>query len=430
MEKVEKKLWLGKYTWIILLCWLVYTCSYIGKVNYSANINQVMAHYGVSHADAGMVSTFFFFAYGIGQVINGLFCKKYNIKYMVAGALVISGTLNLIVAISDYFAIVKYLWLCNGLALSVLWPTLIRFLSETVSRKEMPTASVTMGTTVAAGTLIIYGLSALYARIDFKLSFYTAAVVLPAVAIVWLISCDRIRAQAIAMTAEEEGETPVVSESQPQSKEEKKASQKLSGDLLVTVLLLAVFAVGVNLISDGLTTWVPSILKENYGLDDSLSIILTLALPLLTIFSNLFAVVLNKKIPDFVSACTFLFACSGGLIALIIGTFSLDLVVVTIISFALVRALVGGANSTITSIFPLFMKGKVNSGLIAGVLNGCCYVGSTISSYGLGLIVDNFGWNAVFWLLFAVCAFVCTAWCVYILCKTVKSKKSKKETDA
>ena len=24
--------------------------------------------------------TFFFFAYGVGQVINGLLCKKYNIK--------------------------------------------------------------------------------------------------------------------------------------------------------------------------------------------------------------------------------------------------------------------------------------------------------------------------------------------------------------
>ena len=38
---------------------------------------------------------------------------------------------------------------------------------------------------------------------------------------------------------------------------------------------------------------------------------------------------------------------------------------------------------------PLYYKDKANAELLAGVLNGCCYVGSTLSSYGLGLIADN-----------------------------------------
>lgn len=67
----------------MLLCWLVYACSYIGKVNYAANINEVMSFYGVEHASAGLVSTFFFFAYGVGQVINGILCKKYNLKWII-----------------------------------------------------------------------------------------------------------------------------------------------------------------------------------------------------------------------------------------------------------------------------------------------------------------------------------------------------------
>ena len=68
---------------LILLCWLVYTCSYMGKVNYSANINPIMDFYKIDHSTAGLVSTFFFFSYGVGQVVNGLFCKKYNLKWIV-----------------------------------------------------------------------------------------------------------------------------------------------------------------------------------------------------------------------------------------------------------------------------------------------------------------------------------------------------------
>ena len=63
------------------------------------------------------------------------------------------------------------------------------------------------------------------------------------------------------------------------------------------------------------------------------------------------------------------------------------------------------------------MKGKLNSGFIAGILNGCCYLGSTISSYGLGVIADSFGWLAVFWVLLAVCAVVCLCAAVYLFVK-------------
>ena len=63
-------------TVLLLLCWLVYTCSYIGKLGYSANIVNIEEDFNVTHAMAGMASTFFFFAYGAGQIINGIFCKK------------------------------------------------------------------------------------------------------------------------------------------------------------------------------------------------------------------------------------------------------------------------------------------------------------------------------------------------------------------
>ena len=70
------------------------------------------------------------------------------------------------------------------------------------------------------------------------------------------------------------------------------------------------------------------------------------------------------------------------------------------------------------------MKGKINSGLIAGILNGFCYLGSTISSYGLGTIADNFGWTIVFWVLFGVCTLVCVIAVIYLFLrkKTYENK--------
>ncbi len=395
--------------WLIWLCWLVYTCSYIGKVNYSANINQVIEFYGVGYSTAGLVGTFFFFAYGVGQVVHGLLCKKYNIKWIVFISLITSGTANLLVGLVQNFAWIKFLWLINGFSMSVLWPCLIRLLSETLSKKEMTRASLVMGTTVAVGTLIVYSLSALFVKINFRLSFYVATAVFAVVALIWLLFSSRLVAKA-----KREGEQE---ETQLEVKATEKGQAFSKSLILLTIVMFCFYGVATNLIKDGLTTWVPSILKEQYKMDSSLSIILTLALPIVAIFGNALAISIHKKISDFVLQGVLTFLCAGLIIGGVIGGVVLHQAWLTVVGFAIVCLLASSSNSLITSIFPLFMKGKVNSGRTAGVLNGCCYIGSTISSYGLGWIADNFGWLSVFWVLLAVCVVVCLGGGVYVLIK-------------
>ena len=405
---------------LIWLCWLAYTCSYIGKVNYAANINQVMNYYSVDHADAGLVSTFLFFSYGVGQFLNGFLCKKYNLKWMIFGSLMVSGSINLAVAVTPNFEIVKYLWLINGLSLSVLWPCIIRLLSESLPKRYMAKATVIVGTTVAAGTFAIYALSALYASFSmFKIAFITAAIAMPIVAFIWMFNVSGAVKNAKCLC--KETEEPIKIEQVNTTQNTAKTVKHL---LYVSIAVMAVYAVATNFIKDGLTTWIPSILKENYALDDSFSIILSLSLPLVSMLGNFFAVSVHKKIPDFVYQCALAFGVAGVIVAIVIGGLSWGQFVLTLVGFTAVSFLASSNNSVITSIFPLFMKDKLNSGMMASVLNGCCYIGSTAASYGLGLVADNFGWEAVFYLLLYTCVAVCAVAGIYFgITKILKSRK-------
>ena len=404
---------------LIFLGWLVYSVSYFGKVNYSANITQIIDYYGITRAQAGTAPTFFFFAYGIGQVFNGIFCKKYNIKWMIFFSLVMSATINLIVAVSKDFAIIKWLWLLNGIVLSILWPTLIRMISESIPQKVLGTSSIIMGTTVGAGTLVIYGLSSIFAAFDkFKLSFYTASFSVFIVAFLWLLIYNKAVSSS---QSEKELEEPINKETWNVSKKgmENKNEKKL---FYISVGVLCFGAIGANLIKDGLTTWVPSILKEEFSMSDSISILLTLFLPILAMCGNAFALSLHKKIPDYVNHLTAVFAAMAVLVGMIIGSIALELVVVMLFGLIAVNFLASSLNSLITSIYPLFMREKVNSGSFAGILNGFCCLGSTISSYGLGVIADNFGWTAVFWTLIGFSVAVCITWCGYKFAKYIFEK--------
>ena len=402
---------------LLWLCWLIYACSYTGKVNYTANINQIMAYYHVDHSAAGLASTFFFFAYAIGQVINGLFCKKYNLKWMIFFSLITSGIINFVIGISDNFSLVQYLWLVNGFSMSILWPTLIRALSENLGKEVMPKASVVMGTTVAAGTFFIYGLSSLLVKLDFKLSFYIPAGIFLAVAFLWLCAFPKLVKKAKEEINHEEAETFIVNSAPKET--------FYKALLFLSIGMLAFYGVATNLIKDGLVTWVPSILKEQYELDSSFSIILTLALPAVAIFANAFAVKMHNKVSDYVIHSAILFLGAGILIACVIIALPLNQFVLTLLGFTGVCFLISSSNSLITSIFPLFMKGKVNSGLIAGILNGCCYLGSTLSSYGLGVIADECGWNAVFGVLLTVCIVVCLSSVFYLIAKKMILNKNQ-----
>ena len=378
---------LSKSTLLLVLCWIVYTCSYIGKLSYGANIKLIGDAFSVPNADTGLVSTCFFFAYGIGQIVNGILCKKYNVKYVVFTCLSIASVMNICVGFCQNFALLKFFWLINGIVMSFLWPTLIRLLSETMKKDKIDRAIVVMGTTVATGTFLIYG--------------------------IWFFSFDRLVPSLRKECAEEEktlAETAI---------EEGAPKVSITPRVLIfLVCILAFFAVVNNFVKDGLTTWTPDILNALYGTQDWFSILLTLLLPLLAIPGTVFAVKVYNVVKKYIGACTVMFVMSGVLMGLVIlFTFgfsgSVAAMIITVLSFALISALMSGIDNIIVSMVPLQLKSHFNSGKLAGVLNGFCYLGSTISMYGLGAIADNWGWEAGFYVLLGLIVLVVVVGIIY-----------------
>lgn len=412
----------GGAGFLIFLVWLVYATSYLGKVNYSANITQIIDFYQVTKAEAGLPPTFFFFAYGVGQVVNGLLCKRYPIKLTIFVSLTLSSLLNLAIAVSSDFGIVKWLWLANGFALSLLWPTLIRLLSESLATSELGKSSVVIGTTVASGTLVAYALGALFAFLGhFKLSFYAAAFADLLVAVIWLFSYKNASNMALTQKAREDDP-----EEQGSANIGSKPSGPMTKPVILSIVFLCLFAIVTNLVKDGLTTWVPSVLKEEYALSDAMAILLTLVIPVIAVFGNAFALALHKKFSDYVSQGCFCFAVISGILGGILWSLGAKNMAAMLIGLLLTSLFASSINSLITAIYPIFMRSQLNSGMFAGILNGFCYLGSTISSYGLGSVADKHGWFGVFWLLLGVCLFCCVIWLIYVILRSVVAGKTQK----
>lgn len=396
---------------LIVIACLVYSFAYTGRYSYNANIAPIMAFYNVTRAEAGLTGTFFFFAYGAGQLIHAIFCRFYPRKYIIPGVLGVSAILNIAVFCGVPFGAIKYLWLLNGICQSVLWPTLVLVLSDTMDSVMMKRAVFAMSLTVVIGTVISYGGSAIFNLFDlFRGAFLLGAVLMVAIGIAWLIGYD-------VLTLENAG----LAEAHAASSEATTAGggsrkRAANGALIGLFAVCGLFMAVDNFVKDGLNTWTPVILKERFGVGDSLSIVLTVALPFCGVFGAMLALRMNRKIKDFRALSGSLLLLLSVCICGILLSMKLESMVLTVAFLGVVSCFAHGINSIMTSIMPFAMRDKVNPGFLAGLMNSAGYVGSTASAYGLGVIADRTDWNTVMYiLLFASVGVTLLAWGTVLL---------------
>lgn len=379
-----------KSNFLIFLCWASYTAAYVARLNYNASMVEILSQLGTTKQAAGTVSSFFFFAYGAGQLVNGLLCKKYNTRYSVTVSLAASCIINLAMTFCHETDSMKYLWFFNGVFQSILWSSLIKTLSDNLADSKLSKAVMVMSTTVASGTFTAYGLAALfsYLKLDWTMIFYVAAVLVGAVAVLWFIGMSSVKKE----TSEAIG------------KAESKGRLSLSPAFIMAVAVILISAVTNGFIKDGITTWVPSILKEEFGMPSSMSIIVTLLLPVLSVFGTTLVNKLHKKQKDENILNGIFYFASVVLTVLIILTLRFKAVPLTLLLFGSIACLMSAVNNVITSVVPLYSRDKIDSGLSAGLLNTFCYIGSTLATSMLGKIADTKGWNDVF-----ICILIFTA---------------------
>ena len=397
-----------KANFLIFLCWAAYTSAYVARLNYNASMVEILAQLGTTKEAAGIVSSFFFLAYGAGQLVNGLLSKRYNTKISVTIALVASCLINFGMTFCNGIDAMKYLWFLNGVFQSILWSSLIKTLSDNLADNKLSKAVMVMSTTVASGTFTAYGLAALFSALDMKWTsiFYVASAVVGVVAVVWFFGMTSIK--------KSNNETAEI-----KTTEKKKLS--LTSAFVFSIVVILISAVANGFIKDGITTWVPSILKEEFGVPSSLSIIITLLLPVLSIFGASLVKVLHKKQKNENALNGIFYFASTVLAGLIILTLNLKSVPLTLALFGGTACLMAAINNVITSVVPLYSRDKIDSGLSAGLLNTFCYVGSTLATSLLGRIADTKGWNDVF--ICIICfAGVAFAVCMISLAFTRKKK--------
>ena len=399
----------------IFLCWIAYTVAYIGRYGYSASIEPIKDFYGVSETQVGLVGTMFFISYGVGQVVNGLLCKRYNKRLVVGVALIVSALLTFTLFLKIPFEYIKYVWLVNGVAQSFLWTSIINSVAATLKTKDLPMAIIALGTSVGIGTFTVYGLTALFTYFNaFNYTFLVSAILMVAIGVIWLIFYSKV----FVCQIEKSDKVVSVGEQKPA------ANSNLQGSLTALIILMIIFAIVNNFVKDGLSTWAPSILKESFNLSSSFSIFLTVLLPLSATFGAVLNTLAARKIKSFITQGAFWYALSTIAMLIIVAFINTSAWLIVLLLIAFNALFMASINNLVTAIAPLYLRDRINTGFLSGILDGCCYVGSALSTIGFAAVKEMSGtWNNLFIILAVICLVPVVVSIVYNVVQKFKTKK-------
>lgn len=387
---------------LIWLCWFAYSMSYIGRLNFSACMAEIMATEGITKAYAGSVGTGFLACYGVGQLVNGLLGDRVSPKIMVGIGLFGAGCSNVLMGLNSAPAWMIVIWCLNGWFQSMLWSPVIRCFSRWLPKDRQQKAGVRLASTIPAGTIASYVLSsAILSVAGWRPVFLAGGALLVFASAVWFSGISGIAdyiarmeaaASADARAATGAGETPA---GKPRG---------LLGLIARTGLVFAVAGIFFNgILKDGVTLWVPAFITESFGVAPSIAAALSVLMPVVSLTGAYAAVWLNKKINNEMATGGVLFLVSAASFVLLY-LFGDIHVVFAAVLFAVSLSSMLGVNSMLLTFIPLRFGSLGKSASVTGFLNACSYFASALSSVSIGLIAGSKGWNATVlsWLAVAI----------------------------
>ena len=375
---------------IILIAWLAYVISYLGRTDYSACMSAIIEETGVAQGTAGMVFSVFSLCNAFGQLAGGFVMRKVSPLKVIAAELFTVCIINLVFPMTNSFAVMAILWGINGVMQATLLSGMTQIFAGSLKEPYLSRGAVLMNTIGAVGGLFNYIFAAAMIRwFRWQLVFYIVSGLLAVLGVIWCLAMPKLAG-------------PV------QKKETKKVTageNEPFGKLLLRYGTLFVILGGffVGALRESVSLWVPTYMKNTFGLSVSTSTVITAVVPCVQISGAFLGGTFGRrsKTLHFPAAIAFILSLCCLLSIRFLGNWNQA---VSIWLFAINAASMTAALTFLLSLFPVRYAGVGNIAVLVGVINFAVHGGDFAASYCIGSVSEKYGWDAALITLCGVAA--------------------------
>jgi len=375
---------------VLSLCWLTYTAAYLCRLNISTALDKLSFGMGVSLEYLGMASSVYFVVYACGQLLNGIIGDRVNPHRFLMLAALMTGSINVFLGLQSSGRMFLLFWGVNGFCQSMFWGTLLRLLSVYAEDHQRKNVSTIMSTCSVTGYLLSWVvLSGAFQRFTYRPYFVVPGVIALLLVAAWfamsrLLPFDQASAQRAPTPP-----LPV-------------AAREFVHDRLFYICLLCMV---IGAIQEGAVFWLPMVFTDVLQFGEG-SLLFLMAIPLAKLAGVFLARRVLSLCGDNVRTAMIRMLLSACALSGILVLTTRHTSPVTVLLIAALIAVVNAANWYMISYLPLYFSERNMVATLGGAFDFSTYIGASLLSGALGVLLLRFGWTAlpVMWLALTLTA--------------------------
>lgn len=361
-----------------------YTMYVIGKMSFSAATVGLIEEGVLSKTETGIISGIFWLIYAMGQIAGAIIINKVSAYLLIEIGIVGSAVSNALMACTENFAFMLVAWCLGAASQMGLWPGILKLTSTEVTDKHRPMIISYLAYAYSIGSIISYFLTAGILAVSTWEYIFLSCGIICAVAMPGIIYSKR----RLSPVLEKEFEQETDSDS-PKGK----LTWRIIWDrgLIFFALLICLTII----VDSGVTSWMPTILFEVYGVSSSYASLLSVVRSVISLLGiALGAFVYARSKGDELRSVLIVMVLLLPMILILnyLSILSVSIVIVLLLGATLLLASV---SPRITLNYPVRYQDVGLTATVGGIMNCMSTGGAAIATYGGGYISDHFGWNAV-----------------------------------
>lgn len=378
---------------IVAICSLVYFASYFTRKGFAAVMAGMISAGVIDKSMGGFIGMGLFICYGVGQLISGYLGDRLKPRDLIFIGLGLSGVCNLLMPLVPSSALMIPVWALNGLGQAMLWPPIVRMLSDSLDHERFVRANLIVTSAAHVSTILLY----LYVPVcleffAWETVFYTGSALALLTLVIFAISMALVvKGARVDSAPKSDIPTPVSTK----TAEDFSIFVKQSMSAGLIPILVCIVAMG--FLRDGIESWLPTLYSEAFGRDASESVLVSVLLPIFSVLSISVITVLHKT-PLFgneVRGSLVIFGMAALTcipLSILITSDSSVMRIICLVLAALVCAFMHAVNFLLISCLPGRFSEMGRSATASGICNACVYIGAAISMYGIAA-TSTLGWN-------------------------------------
>ncbi len=416
MKFFDKYKYGSYYKKLLIACYVFYLFSIMVKLTYSVEIEEVIDHFRRDRSDVALGLTIYYFVYAAAQFGLALIIHRINIKrFLIASTMLSALSFGVIGFSSDLWQVGLILGL-NGVLQSFVWGGITYIVSKYFPPEILSFSSKILATGLAVANTATYGIAAVFVQfLDWRYTFVFFAVLL-AISVFYMIYRAKLTENAL-----KNGEPEII-----YIPEDNRAEYVIPHDVKFNKPLLLSFlfflALAVTVLTYGVGNWVPGLLKNVHDFPSSLSILVALITPIVTLPATLIMYNIFDEFNRIMSISAFVGFITVTLLTLMIFVYDTNLVVALVMS-ALLRFFIAAYATSFSAYVTMKFEYHINGGSSALLVNALASMGAGLAPYFTGLIIEgSLGWRGYYAVLTAIA--VVTLIVNLVGCIVIKKRKN------